>query len=76
MFSNLKNKWSNFSLHIWLILSSYGIMFAILSFIDEIGGIEKIKNNKPWIKGLLSIFFGIIFYFVIGLRHIEGARNY
>lgn len=76
MSDRLNNKWNNFSLHTWLILSSYGIMFAILSFIDELGGLEKIKNNRPWIKGLLSILFGIIFYLVIGLKHIEGAKNY
>jgi len=51
-------------------------MFAILSFIDELGGIEKIKNNRPWIKGLIAILLGIIFYLVIGLKHLEGAKNY
>ena len=76
MFNNLKNKWSYISLHTWLFLSSYGIMFAILSFIDELGGLEKIKNNRPWIKGLMAIFLGIIFYLVIGLKHLEGAKNY
>jgi len=56
-------------------MSSFGIMFALLSFIQDIGGLDGIKNNYPWIKGLLSIFLGIIFYYVIGLPHVNGTKK-
>ena len=50
-----QEKWAIFALHTWLISSSYGIMFAILSFIEDIGGLDNISNNR-WIKGVVSLF--------------------
>ena len=73
--TKFQDKWDCFALHTWLILSSYGIIFALLSFIDEVGGLNNIKTNHPWIKGILAISFGIIFYIFIGLRHLEGAKK-
>lgn len=67
--------WDCFALHTWLLLSSYGIIFALLSFFDEIHLLDNIKQDKPWIKGLMSLFLGLIFYFIIGLRHLEGAKK-
>ena len=75
-----KEKWNIFAVHTWLIMSSFGIMFAVLSFIQDLekitcglGEFDVIKY--PWIKGILSFFLGIIFYFVIGIPHIYGARK-
>ena len=33
------------------------------------------KENYPWVKGVLAILFGIIFYLIIGLPHLNGGRN-
>lgn len=67
--------WDCIALHTWLIMSSYGIIFAVLSFFEDMGLIANIKNNFPWIKGILSIFLGFIFYLVIGIPHLNGAKN-
>ena len=67
-----REKWAIFALHTWLISSSYGIMFAILSFIEDLGGLDNISNR--WIKGVLSLFLGILYYFIIGLPHLKGAN--
>ena len=64
--------WDSFALQTWLILSSYGIMFAILSFVQDLGGLQ---TDKRYIKGILAIVLGIIFYFFIGLRHLDGAKK-
>jgi hypothetical protein len=65
--------WDCFALHTWLILSSFGIFYAILSFIQDLGGLKQ-TNEYPWIKGVIAITSGILFYIFIGLRHLEGAR--
>lgn len=72
---NIKEHWECISLHTWLIMSSYGIIFALLSFLEDIGCISDIKLEYPWIKGVLSIFLGILFYIIIGLPHLNGAKN-
>ena len=71
----IQEKWEWFALHTWLIMSSYGIIFASLSFIEDLGCLTDIKSNYPWIKGVSSIFIGILFYFVIGLPHLNGAKK-
>ena len=71
-----KNKiWECLSLHIWLIMSSFGIMFAVLSFFKDIGICTTIFENYLWLKGVLSIIFGLIFYIFIGIPHLNGAKN-
>ena len=72
--SKLQQKWYIFSLHTWLILSSFGIIFAILSFLEDIGFLSEMKIKFPWIKGLIAIFLGILFYIFIGLSHLEGVK--
>nr|QFG74457.1 MAG: hypothetical protein [Megaviridae environmental sample] len=57
--------------HIWLYLSSYGIIFALLSFLEDIIELEKIKKDYPWMKGTLAIIFGFIFYLIVGLKQLE-----
>ena len=70
-----KENWEFISLHIWLIMSSYGMIFAVLSFFEDIGFFQEIKLEYPWIKGVLSLFLGILFYIIIGLPHLNGAKN-
>ena len=51
----------NFYKIIWLWLSSFGVMFAILSFLTEI----NIFNNFPtYKKGLTAIITGTILFFM------------
>ena len=45
---------------IWLFLSSFGIMFAILSWLQESG---LIAENLGPVKGVLVIIFGVPLYF-------------
>jgi hypothetical protein len=70
----IKN-WEYISLHTWLIMSSYGIMFACFSFLDDLGCLFDLTRNYRWIKRFLSIFFGFLFYLIIGLPHLNGAKN-
>ena len=44
---------------IWLYLSSFGIMFAVLSWFQE-GNL--LPDNLGWSKGLLACVFGGILY--------------
>ena len=67
--------WSHITLHVWLIMSSFGIMFAVISFFEDIGILSSIKENYAWLKGVLAIFFGMIFYISIGIPHLDGAKN-
>ncbi len=67
--------WDCIALHTWLFMSSFGIIFALLSFFVEIGVLSNIRLQFPWLKGVLSIFLGFIFYLVIGLPHLKGAKN-
>lgn len=47
---------------IWLFLSSFGIMFAILSWIQESGILKMDLGPK---KGFLALVLGTILYIVI-----------
>ena len=46
----------------WLLLSSFGIMFAILSWFQESGLLASEMGAK---KGLLAVLFGILLYIFI-----------
>ena len=70
----IKN-WEYISLHTWLIISSYGIMFACFSFLDDLGCLSDFTRNYKCIKAFLSIFLGFLFYLIIGLPHLNGAKN-
>ena len=72
---SLKEKWEFISVHIWLLMSSYGIMYACLSFMEDMNVLHNYKENYPWVKGVLAILFGILFYLIIGLPHLNGGRN-
>jgi|TARA_Y100001970_G_scaffold106928_1_gene133927 hypothetical protein len=47
---------------IWLYLSSFGIMFAILSWIQE-GGV--LSEEMGWNKGLFACLLGAILYYFL-----------
>jgi len=47
---------------VWLYLSSFGIMFAILSWIQE-GGI--IPDDIGWSKGVIACITGAVLYNVL-----------
>lgn len=68
-------KWNSVAVHIWLITSSFGIIYAFSSFIEDLKILSNVSNNYSWIKGLISIFLGILFYFIIGLPHLDGAKK-
>ena len=47
---------------IWLYLSSFGIMFAILSWMQES---HILSNDLGALKGFIALLSGTILYFVI-----------
>ncbi len=47
-------------LDIWILLSGFGIMFAILSWCQEMGLFNK--KNLTWEKGALALALGIVLY--------------
>jgi len=46
----------------WLLLSSFEIMFAILSWLQES---EFLSNDLGFYKGLIALILGIILFFLI-----------
>ena len=78
--------WDRLTVHIWLFTSSFGIIFAFLSFLQETGALKNTLDNignctniieyrNCYGKGLVSIFVGFVFYLVVGLRHLHGAEH-
>ena len=49
----------------WLLLSSFGIMFAILSCLQES---QFLSNDLGFYKGLFALILGIILFFLIPNR--------
>ncbi len=47
--------------HLWLIIATYGVWFAVLS------GVEEITHGKFW-KVFLSLVLGVIVYIIIETR--------
>jgi hypothetical protein len=47
---------------VWQLLSSFGIVYALLSFFDEM---NICCRDPKYLKGILSCIFGIILYFII-----------
>ena len=47
---------------IWLLLSSFGIMFAVFSWLQESGFLPSDMGSA---KGFLAVIFGLILYFFI-----------
>jgi len=70
----MNNVYNNYKLYIWLWLSSYGISFAILSYLDEM---KLLPINRPiYLKGLMAIILGtLLFYFIPHNLEIKGKNN-
>ena len=52
----------NFKKETWLIISAFGNMFAILSWLQES---DILSDKIGWLKGLYALITGIIAYLII-----------
>jgi hypothetical protein len=57
--------------HVWLYLSSFGIMFAMLSWFQEAGLLASAADLE-WVKGLLAAALGVPVYYFIAF---QGTGN-
>lgn len=53
---------------IWLFISSFGIMFAFISWMQEAG---VLSDAGGWWKGGLALAAGLLLYFLIPFRMEE-----
>ncbi len=44
---------------IWLLISGFGIMFAVLSWLQES---SVLSNELGWLKGIYAVITGVILY--------------
>ena len=49
----------NLKKEIWLLISGFGIMFAVLSWLQES---LLLSNELVWLKGIYALITGIILY--------------
>ena len=49
----------NIKKEIWLLISGFGIMFAVLSWFQES---EILANNLGWVKGLIALITGFFLF--------------
>ena len=49
----------------WLLLSSFGIMFAIISWLQES---NIVSYDLGFYKGLIALILGIILFFIVPNR--------
>ena len=59
---------------IWLILSSFGIMFAVLSWMQEAKLIPSSEEMGPW-KGVLALLTGFVLYWIIAYNITGGPGD-
>ncbi|MAO71411.1 MAG: hypothetical protein CMD02_02745 [Flavobacteriales bacterium] len=52
---------SNLKKEIWLFISSFGIMFAVLSWLQES---EILSSELGWLKGFLALIAGFLLYLI------------
>ena len=50
---------TNIKKEIWLLISGFGIMFAVLSWLQES---SLLSNELGWLKGLFALITGILLY--------------
>ena len=55
----------NFHKELWLLLSGFGIMFAISSWLQDSGIIFPVQNSA---KGIFSLISGSILYLIIAKK--------
>ena len=56
---------------IWLVASAFGIMFAVLSWLQEPGLLPPADELGFW-KGLLAVLTGLVLYWIVA-RNIPGG---
>ncbi|MBJ23258.1 MAG: hypothetical protein CMB64_01175 [Euryarchaeota archaeon] len=59
---------------IWLILSSFGIMFAVLSWMQEAKLIPSSEEMGLW-KGVLALLTGFVLYWSIAYNITGGPGD-
>ncbi|MBT4060287.1 MAG: hypothetical protein HOE69_08320 [Euryarchaeota archaeon] len=69
--SSMTTEYRNRLLVFWLVASSFGIMFAVLSWMQESGLIPSASEMGAW-KGLLAVLTGFILYWFVA-RNIPGG---
>lgn len=57
----------------WLYISSFGIMFAVLSWLQEGGLLPAASEMGAW-KGALALATGLVLYWTVA-RNIPGAAG-
>ena len=58
-------KWSKILKEVWLMLSGFGIMFAVLSWFQESGILSsEIGSYKGW----AAVATGLVLYFLVGRK--------
>lgn len=55
----------------WLLVSAFGIMFAVLSWIQEAGILPPADELGAW-KGALAVATGLVLYWIVA-REIPGG---
>ena len=55
----------------WLLASAFGIMFAVLSWIQEAGILPPADELGAW-KGALAVATGLVLYWIVA-REIPGG---
>ncbi|OUV72737.1 MAG: hypothetical protein CBC83_06040 [Flavobacteriales bacterium TMED123] len=53
---------------IWLILSSFGIMFAVLSWIQDIAELSILVGYR---KGVLALLTGLLLYYFLAKKTMD-----
>ena len=56
---------------VWLMVSAFGIMFAVLSWMQESGILPPADELGAW-KGLFAAFTGLVLYWIVA-RNIPGG---
>ena len=56
----------------WLVLSSFGIMFAALSWLQE-GKILPPAEELGFLKGVMALLSGLVLYFSLARKYPRGA---
>ena len=49
----------NIKKEIWLLISGFGIMFAVLSWLQESG---ILATNLGWVKGIIALITGFFLF--------------
>lgn len=60
-------------LEFWLFISAFGIMFAVLSWLQEATILPSAEDLKAW-KGVLAILTGAVLYWTVA-RNMTGGAN-